>query len=267
MNHTPKLEIAKRVILRADGEPWAELLHQPAQTGDFLPLLRAACRDVGCAAQTLAAVAWFAGSNHGPVFVPLDRIAERACLPRRTAQRHITALIERRWIEADGRQKAPRGRTRRTVTYRLSRRAIAEQVLFNVLPRWAAELLSTWAERVVFAAMVSRCLLVHAVAQRTRGSLAEREEVSAAEIARLTGLTRRAAISARSRLAAKGFLQVADVSNGAKFVSLNSLSAIADLRKSASEKVAHIGSEKMAHIASRRGEKVAHEGGEKVAHA
>src|SRR5262249_56057948 len=106
---------------------------------------------VGPAAQTFAAVRCLACKT-GETFASVRVIGDKACRPPRTVKRHLALLCKHKWLQRKGRQK------RRTPTYVVAQWYLNrnDEMKYALLPRWAAALLPTWAERAVFALVVSR---------------------------------------------------------------------------------------------------------------
>jgi hypothetical protein len=98
-----------------------------------LPL--AVMRDVGPATQTLGGLLRLANRE---TFVAVERIAERARVPLKTARNHLDALRNAGWIVNAGRQRTRAGRPRRTCTITIHPNTTAALVSYGILPWWAA---------------------------------------------------------------------------------------------------------------------------------
>ena len=159
----------------------------------------------GEAAQTFAAFRTFA-RNTGEAFASVGVLADKACLPQRTVKRHISKLSACKLLKHKGRAR------RRTVTYSMDLRYLNanENAKFAILPRWAASLLPTWAERAVFALVVSRDSLNDSIT----GGLADGEDVygrlqySASTMAKDSGLSLRAIGHAKDKLVRRGLIKI-----------------------------------------------------------
>jgi hypothetical protein len=154
---------------------------------------------VGPATQTLAAVR--AMARNGETFASVRVIAERACLPARTVERHLTSLVRRDWLERRPRQK------RRTPTYIVPDDLLnrSDALKFAILPRWAAWLLDTWAERAVFACIVSRDSLFEILGDVDCMKYG-RANYSIKTLAQETGLSRQAISVAKLSLLQRGLI-------------------------------------------------------------
>jgi DNA-binding MarR family transcriptional regulator len=162
---------------------------------DSLGLLREAMQRVGPASQTLGAVRAMAAGS-GETFASVPVIAERACLPIRTVERHLERLVQNNWLQRRGREK------RRTPTYIVPNDLLnrSDALKFAILPRWAARLLTTWAERAVFASIVSRDSLLEVIGDGSGLDVHQRGDYSLHVLAQETGLSRQSICNAKLRL-------------------------------------------------------------------
>lgn len=171
---------------------------------DSLALLWQSAIKVGPATQTLGAIRRMARQT-GKTFASSSRIAEMACRPQLSVERDLQKLVQNRWIIDHGRQG------RRTTTYEvvdhlLNRDGDAHS--FCILPRWAAKLLSTWAERAVFDAIVSRDALCEYMAGEEGEDVHRRLEYPARQLRLHTGLSLRSIASAKAKLVAQGLMVI-----------------------------------------------------------
>jgi DNA-binding MarR family transcriptional regulator len=196
---------------------------------DYLPILARAVIECGPAAQTLAAIIRLCEMRKAnSTFASIARIADKACLPRRTVERHIRQLIAAGWIVCLGRDG------RRTATLQLTPKAIEERrKLFARLPRAAAQKLAahSWGARLLYSII------------EARGG-----QPTARWVQDNLGVAKGTVKAARQQLRAAGLLAASPRRNGTK--------------------VAHIGRAKSgadegAKSGARGGPKVAHEGGQK----
>lgn len=184
----------------ADGIPLSEIKY-----ADPLALLRMAMPRIKEASQTLAAVTALAYKK-GETFAGVEVIAEKACLPTRTVERHLKKLVKYQWLDKRGRQG------RRTPTYRVpdDLRNSDSRHKFGLLPRWAATLLPTWAERAVFSLIVARHSLLETGTPRG-GSLElnyGREHYSIAKLVEDSGLAKRSVITAKQSLVERELISI-----------------------------------------------------------
>ncbi len=170
---------------------------------DCLSLLRAAMADVGAAAQTLAAVRRLA-NNSGETFASVRVIADLACLPERTVKRHLAILVEWKYLEYRRRQR------RRTPTYAVPKGVMNAKGEFKyaLLPRWAAKMLDSWAERAVFACIVSRDSLNEYIGGDGDCDQFGRLQYSIKALAADSGLSPRAVQDAKQKLVAIGIVKI-----------------------------------------------------------
>jgi hypothetical protein len=130
-----------------DSIPLAEV-----KRADVIPLWRAAMLEIGPAAQTLGAIDRMTRHDN-TTFASHRVIAALACLPVRTVRRHVKTLVQASWLLNGGRK----GRRTKTLDLPDLRRNLKHLQKWGMLPRWAALLLKkSWAERAVFALVVSR---------------------------------------------------------------------------------------------------------------
>ena len=190
---------------------------------DFLPIPRAAMAQCGAASQTLAAIYRLLPESSRTIFARVDVIAEKACLPRRSVQRHVAKLVALNWLKMIGKERTGKmQQQRRTFSYTLTRKACDYKTPYAILPAWAARLLATsWAERAVFAVAMSRQhLLEHINTEINSGAGIEesygRDMMTLIELERLTGLTRPSVCAAKQALADKDLIvvQPAEYSDG-----------------------------------------------------
>jgi hypothetical protein len=158
---------------------------------------------VGPATQTLGAVRALA-SRTGETFASVKVIADKACLPERTVERHLRELVTYKWLEYRPRQR------RRTPTYIVPKNLLNRNSArkFAILPRWAAWLLPTWAERAVFASIVSRDSLLEVIEEIGSDSINARGDYSVKVLAAETGLSRQAIADAKRELQRRGLIQI-----------------------------------------------------------
>ena len=163
-------------------------------------------KGMGPAAQTLAAMRRLAAKN-GETFASIRVIADIACLPQRTVKRHLRSLVHFQWLECQGR------RGRRTPTYVVPMRLINRtgSQKFALLPRWAARMLNTWAERAVFACIISRDVLCTDVLDdevEDGGECFGRRVYTISVLEKDTGLSRPAIIEAKRKLVDRGLVTI-----------------------------------------------------------
>lgn len=186
----------------SDGEHY---LLRDVKRHDCLTLYRAAMADVGRAAQTLAAVLRLASKTR-ETFASVRVIADLACLPRRTVQRHLDELVAGGWLMYQSRQR------RRTPTYVVPKYIInAKNAKFAVLPRWAASTLGTWAECAVYALVTSRDSLNEKLSNETDVEDVDmfgRLQYPVRMIAQDSGLAERSIDAAKKKLVAAGLLKI-----------------------------------------------------------
>lgn len=171
---------------------------------DCLGLLREAMQKLGAASQTLAAVRRLALKN-GETFASAAKIAEMACRPKRSVERDLEVLVRNKWLKRRGREK------RRTPTYIVDADLMngEDARRFAILPRWAAHKLErSWAERAIFAAIISRDSLNDFIGDGEAGENFGRLQYSARQLALDTGVSLRAVVTAKAELAALGLIQV-----------------------------------------------------------
>lgn len=166
-------------------------------------------RELGPASQTLGAFERLCAKN-GSTFASVPRIAEMACVPLRTCERHIEKLIATGWIERIGRQK------RRTNTYKITKKFrdninSRERRLYPRFggPEW------TWSMRAVFAVVANAQLSACVGIRDTCGNMPEDlgEEAiyrSVSAIAKATGLTWKSTRKAIGELRDHGYLYAED---------------------------------------------------------
>lgn len=175
---------------------------------DSLALLWQGAVKVRSATQTLGAVRRLARKT-GETFASSPLIAETACRSQPSVERDLKRLVDNCWIIKLGRQR------RRTPTYKVVGHLLnpdGDAHKFGILPRWAAKLLPTWAERAVFAAVVSRDALAEHIAggeEIVTGDDAHgRLEYPGRELKLHTGLSLRSIASAKASLVARGLITI-----------------------------------------------------------
>ena len=173
---------------------------------DPLGLLRQPMMQVGASTQTLAAVRRLANKS-GETFASVRVIADLACLQRRTVQRHLDELVAYDWLQYRSRQK------RRTPTYIVPKSLLNsnDAMKFGILPRWAAASLPTWAERAVFALVVSRDALNEKLADETEIEEVDihgRLQYSLRHLAQDSGLSTSSVERAKAKLVNRGVLTI-----------------------------------------------------------
>lgn len=172
---------------------------------DPLALLWQATSKLGPAAQTLGAVRRKARRS-GTTFARVSLIARLACRSQRSVERDLDLLVKNRWLIDHGRQG------RRTTTYEVVGNLLNGQGdlhKFGILPRWAATMLPTWAERVVFAAVVSRdalCEYIAGVDGEEGEDVHGRLKYPGRELREHTGLSLRSIATAKASLVARGLI-------------------------------------------------------------
>lgn len=172
----------------------------------FLQLPRLALQECGVAAQTLGALYLLCGDNR-ETFASRKVIAELACRPVRCVDRDLEKLIQHKWLIKRGRQRFSKNshKVRRTHTHMLSAKAEKNRKPYLQAPRWACQFLPTWSERVVFAAIVTRHLLIeHLAIEDNHG----REAYSLEALAKDTGLSVRSVHEAKWKLAYRKYIFV-----------------------------------------------------------
>lgn len=154
-----------------------------------LRLYRKAMVEAGAASQTFSALLTFCNGGD-QVFASLDKIADAACLQKRTVQRHIDTLLSLGWIKHYGYQPVSgTKRLRKTITYLVTDKGHkANDGGFDVIRREHAARLPYWSMRAVFAAAVSRKSLVEHIQEQ--GCSDDREYIKTSEIRNQTGLDR-----------------------------------------------------------------------------
>jgi len=172
---------------------------------DPLGLPREVMQMVGPAAQTFGALRTFA-RNTGETFASIAAIAEKACLPKGTVKRHLTTLCEAKLIKHKGRQR------RRTATYFVALAFLGgnDGAKFAILPRWAATMLPTWAERAVFALVVSRDCLNEVITDGAADGddVYNRLQYPVTTLAKDSGLAFRSISIAKAKLVKRGLLTI-----------------------------------------------------------
>ena len=174
---------------------------------DTLALLRDAMRNAGQATQTLAAMRRLAGKN-GETFASIGVICDISCQPYRTVEDHLRKLVAYEWLKCRGRQG------RRTATYTVPPDLLNRcgRLKYALLPRWAAKLLdSSWADRAIFACIISRetlCTEVLDDPAEDGGECYMRRQYSVATLAKDSGLSRRTIDKAKRRLVDRGLLTI-----------------------------------------------------------
>jgi len=167
----------------------------------YLKLPHAAMVDVGSAARLLGVVFELADAQARETYARVEKIAETALIPTRTAEKQLRKLVKHGWLEHRGRRRPARGvRRRRTVTYRLTKKALTHRSPYAVWPRW----LAGWkdlppAAHLVYAVILSRHCLVE-TKEEDYGCLDGRRSISYSELQRCTGLARASISDALSRL-------------------------------------------------------------------
>jgi predicted transcriptional regulator len=178
----------------------------------YLRLPREAMRELGPAAQTLAA---FLTVQRPEIYFPRERYVEISRLPLRTVARHIHKLVANGWLVSHGQQG------RRTVTYTLGPKTIKHCEPFALLPDWAAADPASWSVRACFAVLWSRYRVLTTDAAMMGDQDMEGygiEFMSLSSLASHSGLNIKHARSARNQLLDRGLL-AADETDGR--VSLN----------------------------------------------
>ena len=169
---------------------------------DPLFLYRDAMCDVGSAAQSLAAMCRLARKS-GEVYATIEKIANLACLPTRTVERHLVKLCDHKWLQYRGRQ-----RRRRTPTYSVPEclRGPNNNLKFAMLPRWAAELMRNqpWSHRAIFACVVSHDSLIDARELDDHG----RDAYTVRELCKHTGLYPQAVVGGKDWLSAERLVTI-----------------------------------------------------------
>lgn len=194
---------------KAHTEAWFGLNDAEAITGDFLMLTRGAMKQCGSSSQTLAALFRFSGKS-GECFASLNTIADMAVLSRRTVELHLKKLARKGAIVQKGKTMSDKTKKLRlTKTYKIADAAkLSKEYGFCPLPRWAAAMLPTWAERAVFAAVASRAQLIEAVEMNGKGTAEDREAMSLRQIQRMTFLTRDSIAVAKDALVKRELIVV-----------------------------------------------------------
>ena len=173
---------------------------------DVIALPREIMVKAKAAAQTFGAIRALAGRT-GETFASVGVIAERACLPPATVKRHLESLVKKKLLKRKARHK------RRTPTFRIDVWFLSanDKAKFAMLPRWAATMLPTWAERAVFALVVSRDCLIEMI-RRDQAAADDdvhgRLQYSAATLAKDSGLSVRAIGLAKEKLVRGGLLKI-----------------------------------------------------------
>jgi hypothetical protein len=173
----------------------------------FLMLSKEACAQVGQAAQTLAGLYLLVDDRRGETFASRAVIASRACRPESNLDRDLKKLELYEWIKNRGRKKwNPKiHKVRRTNTLMLTEKAYHCRKPFLRLPTWACPFCPTWGERVVFAAVVTRHLLLKAVGADVNHG---RESYPIKKLAEDTGLAENSVLEAKRRLMASSMIIV-----------------------------------------------------------
>lgn len=174
---------------------------------DTLALLRDAMKNAGQATQTLAAMRRLASKN-GETFASIRVICDISCQPYRTVEDHLRKLVAHDWLKCLGR------RGRRTPTYIVPPDLLNRcgRLKYALLPRWAAKLLdSSWAERALFACLISRetlCTEVLNDPAEDGGECYTRRQYLVTSLANDSGLSRRTIDLAKRRLVDRGLLTI-----------------------------------------------------------
>ncbi len=172
---------------------------------DALGLPREVMAIIGAPTQTFAAIRALA-RNTAETFASIRVIADRACLEERTVKRHLKKLCKAKVIKHKGRER------RRTPTYTMDSWYVGsnDRAKFAILPRWAAWMLETWAERTVFALIVSRDSLNDVITNDTAcgDDTYGRLQYPATTLAKDCGLSLRAIGIAKANLARLGIIKI-----------------------------------------------------------
>ncbi len=196
-----------------------ELLRQ-----DHLQLPRAACREIGPAAQTLGAIMRLCDiGGRNTTFASVGTIADIAMLPIGTVRRHILQCVAAGWLDTKGRQLLPGSKylRRRTNTLSLTAKTINQRKPYGILPRWICRVLAKWSARALYAAVVARHVLIETVEQNRCGAAYNREEMSLNNIERETGLTDKSITEAKLTLERIGHVVVERVYSYPDSMTLN----------------------------------------------
>jgi len=174
----------------------------------YLRLYKPLIVDLGPAAQFYGAFLDVIDNRSKDTFCRVERIAEAACLPLRTAERHLSILRDFGLIES---AKS----NRRTSTHRLTRRRMHGQTFFP-LPRWLLRFYGTeitWAQRVVFAFVVGQFQMLELTFENVETEAAVEiegwracEALNRTRVARENGISRRAVGNAMHWMTSKGWL-------------------------------------------------------------
>jgi hypothetical protein len=173
---------------------------------DYLQLPRAALAEVGQAAQTLGALYWRSRESR-ETFYRRELLAETARLSLSSLDRHLEKLVEWKWIINRGRKRFSKHthKVRRSNTIMLTSKADSQRSPYLKLLLWTCEFLPLWADRVVFAAIVSRHQMLEVLAIELDHG---REGYSVRSLARDCGLHVETVIAAKTRLADRGFILI-----------------------------------------------------------
>lgn len=176
-------------------------------------------RECGSATLTLAGLM---REMKGSFFHRNATIAKQIEVPERTMKRHLKKLSDNGWLESEGRQASQNGRTRRTVTRRVSKRARTSPA-FGVLPRyldlWRNQFTGSlrWSEIAVYSVVIGRAFTLHRTFQHAEqptedlfdlSEFTDRFFFSLVELRQKTGLTRQAIIDAKWRLYELGLIEL-----------------------------------------------------------
>lgn len=159
----------------------------------YLKLPHAAMRDMGTATRLLGALYELVDGRTLTTFASVRVMAQRAMLPVATVRKQLRKLADRGWLQSLGRQK-PHGRSmppRRTVTYQLSDKAVAERNPYAAWPCW----LGRWprvtpASGMVYAVLLSRHCLIETMEDDEERCLDDRRAISCGKIVKATGLSK-----------------------------------------------------------------------------
>jgi hypothetical protein len=193
-------------------------------TGEWLKLPLRAMQEVGPAAQTLAGLL---AMTHQETFCTVADIAARARVPLGTARKHLRNLVERGWVQNDGRGYTRSGRPRRTCTWKLTKKSIEALENYGILPWWACGSIwgigrMPWAAKAVLCVVMVRLCGLKAAIERQDGhgldtgdfrvSIEnmggdERWGFALRRLTALTGLTRHSALVAKRWLYKYGLVE------------------------------------------------------------
>lgn len=186
----------------------------------YMMLQERAMRKSKAGAQTLAALLKFVNAKTMTTFASIPTIAEHACLNVKEVRRHLEKFVSLNMVKNLGRQKPDGAReARRTCTWAVSKALLRGSEKYIELPRWAAQRLTRWSDRAVYAAVLSRRLSIERW-ESNGGCAEERSAFSARRIQLVTGISERSVWMALAHLQDLGYIERIDNGDGGDWTRL-----------------------------------------------